>query len=465
LRGNPLGKRARCYGSRFQSPFPEMAPALPSETQLNYPRHIKYWRRNLKTLLPHFYTSNDSNRMLLALFTVSALDILGDLDAALSADERQGHIDWVYKCQLPGGGFRPWPGSDLGTLSSDENKRWDPPHVPGTFFALLTLVVLGDDLERVRRREILEWLRLMQRPEGSFGETVDEEGFVHGGNDSRFGFMATAIRYILRGNLVGPCEGVPDIDVDKFVTCVREAECYDGGISEAPYHEAHGGFTCCAVAALSLLDRLPLPPSQKPDGAVRGITNLPHTLKWLVSRQTATLDSDDGIDTLNDETDSSETCHDAHSFVKLGSFKSYQGESNMKGVPHAHFELQWVGVNGRPNKVADTCYAYWVTAPLKILGYMHIIDQAPIRKWLLDKTQHIVGGFGKVTGDPPDMYHSFLGLMVLAMFGEPGCQSVDESLCITTRAKQHLESLSWRRKSARKQPKVDLVGDKTQAGS
>jgi geranylgeranyl transferase type-1 subunit beta len=158
------------------------------------------------------------------------------------------------------------------------------------------------------------------------------------------------------------------------------------------------------------------------------------------------LDSDDGIDTLNDETDSSETCHDAHSFVKLGSFKSYQGESNMKGVPHAHFELQWVGVNGRPNKVADTCYAYWVTAPLKILGYMHIIDQAPIRKWLLDKTQHIVGGFGKVTGDPPDMYHSFLGLMVLAMFGEPGCQSVDESLCITTRAKQHLESLSWRRK-------------------
>ena len=55
-----------------------MAPAaFDANTQLNYARHIKYWRRNLKTLLPHFYTSNDSNRMLLALFTVSALDILG----------------------------------------------------------------------------------------------------------------------------------------------------------------------------------------------------------------------------------------------------------------------------------------------------------------------------------------------------------------------------------------------------
>ena len=422
-----------------------MAPSLPSETQLHHARHIKYWRRNLKTLLPHFYTSNDSNRMLLALFTVSALDILGDLDAALSAEERQGHIDWVYRCQLPEGGFRPWPGSNFGKMSSDSNKRWDPPHVPGTFFALLTLVVLGDDLARVKRREILVWLLRMQRPEGSFGETVDDDGFVHGGNDSRFGYMATAIRWILRGDLQGPCEGVPDIDVDNFVTCVREAETYDGGISEAPYHEAHGGFTCCAIAALQFVDRLPLSATQKPDDLVRGVTSLPQTLKWLASRQTATLDEDDGLDTYNDETDTSETCHDAHSFVNLGSFISKQAETNMKGVSHPHFELQWVGMNGRCNKVADTCYAYWVYAPLKMLGYQHIVDEQPIRKWLLDKTQHMVGGFGKVTGDPPDMYHSFLGLMVVAMIDEPGLKKVDAALCITDRAKKHLESLSWRR--------------------
>jgi geranylgeranyl transferase type-1 subunit beta len=195
---------------------------------------------------------------------------------------------------------------------------------------------------------------------------------------------------------------------------------------------------------LYFLDRLPLPSSQKPDGVVRGITNLPDTLKWLVSRQTVTLDTDD-VDTLNDETDTSESCNDAHSFVKLGAFVSTQAESNVKGNPGVHFELQWLGVNGRCNKVADTCYAYWVSAPLKLLGYMDVLEQGPIRKWLLDKTQHMVGGFGKVTGDPPDMYHSFLGLMVLAMFDEPGLQGVDEALCITNRAKKHLESLPWRR--------------------
>ncbi|KAL6709681.1 geranylgeranyl transferase type-1 subunit beta [Coniothyrium glycines] len=422
------------------------------ESRLNHARHIKYWRRNLKTLLPHFYTSNDSNRMLLAFFTVSALDILGDLDAALSPEERQGYIDWVYSCQLSDGGFRPWTGSNYGVFSNSENKQWDPPHMPGTFFALLTLVVLGDTLERVKRKEILSWLAKMQRPEGSFGETLGDDGFVHGGNDSRFGFMAAAIRWILRGDLQGPCEGIPDIDVDKFVTCVREAECFDGGISEAPYSEAHSGFTCCAIAALSFLDRLPLQQNQKPDGVVRGVTNVPKTLHWLVSRQTTTLDEDDGLDTFSDETDTSETCHDAHTFVKLGPYPSVQAKANIKGRPHMHFELDWVGMNGRPNKIADTCYAYWTCTPLQILGYLHIINKQPIRKWLLDKTQHMVGGFGKVTGDPPDMYHSFLGLMVLAMFGEPGLQDVDAALCITNRARKHLESLPWRREHLRHKP-------------
>lgn len=420
--------------------------ASPFETQLHHARHVKYWRRNLKTLLPHFYTSNDANRMLLALFTVSALDMLGDLDAALSPAERKGHIEWVYSCQLPGGGFRPWPGSSFGSLSTPLNARWDPAHIPGTFFALLTLLVLGDHLERVKRKEILAWLVQMQRPEGSFGETLGHDGFVHGGNDSRFGYMATAIRWILRGNLEGPCEGVPDIDVDKFVTCVRDAECYDGGISEAPYSEAHAGFTCCAIAALAFLNRLPLPPSQEPDGVVRGVTNVPKTLHWLVSRQTLTLDEDDGLDTLNDETDTSETCHDAHTFVKLGAHPSAQAKASKLGRPPVHYDLQWVGMNGRCNKIADTCYAYWTCAPLQILGHLDIVDPKPIRKWLLDKTQHMVGGFGKVTGDPPDMYHSFLGLIVIAMLGEPGLEDVDGALCITNKAKRHLESLAWRRK-------------------
>lgn len=421
---------------------PGIAHAAESST-LNYAAHIRYWRRNLKTFLPHQYTGNDCNRMTLAAFILSALDILGDLPAALSQEEREGYIDWVYQCQLPEGGFRPAPATDLGVSRNGENQIWDPIHVAGTFFALLILINLGDDLERVRRREILQWLTKLQRPGGGFGETLGENDRVEGGNDSRFGFMATAIRWMLRGNLEGPVDGVPDIDVDAFVRCVQVAETYDGGLSEAAHHEAHAGFTSCAISALYLVDRLP---AQKTDGRVRGLRHLPQTLHWLASRQTLTLDERDAANTYNDETDSSATCHDSHSFMKLRDYPSERGKLSFENQPPHHTEAQWVGLNGRENKIGDTCYAYWVCAPLKLLGHLELVDRKPIRRWLLDKTQHLVGGFGKLPGDHPDPQHSFLGLMVLSMFGEAGLQDVDTALCITERAKRHLESLPWRRR-------------------
>ncbi|KAL5382599.1 hypothetical protein DPSP01_006436 [Paraphaeosphaeria sporulosa] len=423
-----------------------MAPGLTrdaEESRLNYAAHTRYWRRNLKTFLPRQYTGNDCNRMTLAAFILSALDILGDLPAALSREERAGYIDWVYSCQLPEGGFRPAPATDLGAARTPKNQIWDPFHVAGTFFALLILITLGDGLENVKRREILQWLTKLQRPDGGFGETLGEQDRVEGGNDSRFGFMVAAVRWMLRGNLEGPVDGVPDIDVDAFVRCVQAAESYDGGLSEAPYHEAHGGFTSCAISALFFLDRLP---TKNPDGRQRGLRNLPMTLHWLASRQTLTIDEEDAAETYSDETDSAATCDDSHSFMKLHNYPSMRGKLSFERQPPVHAEIKWVGMNGRENKIGDTCYAYWVCAPLKLLGHLDIIDPKPIRRWLLDRTQHLVGGFGKLPGDHPDPQHSFLGLMVLSMFGEAGLQNVDTALCITERAKDHLESLPWRRK-------------------
>jgi len=92
----------------------------------------------------------------------------------------------------------------------------------------------------------------------------------------------------------------------------------------------------------------------------------------------------------------------------------------------------------------------------------------PIRRYLLDKTQHRIGGFGKLPGDPPDIYHSYLGLAALALFGLDGDDEVSDSvedvatkgahnadkfiidgldptLCFSVRAKDWLEGLPWRK--------------------
>ena len=213
------------------------------------------------------------------------------------------------------------------------------------------------------------------------------------------------------------------------------------------FHEAHAGFTCCAISALYLVDRLPLSEisSQQADHSIRGVSNLPLTLRWLVSRQTLALEEGDAVDSHQYETDSIEASLDAHSFVKLKSYPSKSGGAASEEPPRANASVSWVGFNGRCNKIADTCYAYWVCTPLSLLNHLGLIDPKPIRRWLLDKTQHLIGGFGKISGDPPDIYHSYLGLGVLAMFGEPGLKGFDAALCMSTDAKRHLESLEWRK--------------------
>src|SRR5579862_7042735 len=152
-------------------------------------RHTKYWLRCLRTFLPTAYTSNDSNRMTLAFFTISALDVLGILHTCTSTAEREGWIDWIYRCQLASGGFRGFPGADFGSRRSAENEVWDPANLAATFFALATLVVLGDRLERVRRTECLHWLRSLQRQDGSFGELLGEGGKIEGAGDMRCCYM------------------------------------------------------------------------------------------------------------------------------------------------------------------------------------------------------------------------------------------------------------------------------------
>ena len=163
--------------------------------------------------------------MTLALFTLSALDLLGVLHEKTTADERRDWIDWIYLCQHPEGGFRAFTGTDFGDGLRDEgNKHWDPANLAGTFFALAALAVLGDDFGRVRRGECLEWLRKLQWEDGSFGEVLGEGGGIEGKRDVRYSFLAALVRWILRGEKGDVDGSVGDIDVDALAGFITASQ-------------------------------------------------------------------------------------------------------------------------------------------------------------------------------------------------------------------------------------------------
>lgn len=107
--------------------------------------------------------------------------------------------------------------------------------------------------------------------------------------------------------------------------------------------------------------------------------------------------------------------------------------------------IESAGMSGRTNKVADTCYAFWASASLHMLGRGSLYDREAMTRYLLEKTQHpVAGGFGKFPGDPPDLYHSYLGLAALSLAGSDEVKPLDPGMCISVAAKGRLKDI-WQR--------------------
>lgn len=141
-------------------------------------KHVVYFANHLK-MLSHHYSSADTNRMTLAYFCVSGLDVLGALHTALDAARRKSIIEWVYAQQvLPDEdgkvercGFRGCP--DLGVPFDAHGKRgawsdfpYDTANLAMTYTALAILRILGDDLSRVDSASVIAALRHMQQEDG-----------------------------------------------------------------------------------------------------------------------------------------------------------------------------------------------------------------------------------------------------------------------------------------------------------
>lgn len=76
---------------------------------------------------------------------------------------------------------------------------------------------------------------------------------------------------------------------------------------------------------------------------------------------------------------------------------------------------QVTGYQGRTNKEADSCYAFWVGASLKLLGCFDCTDFNSTRQFLLSQCQYPAGGFAKYPGSYPDILHSYYSLCWLSL--------------------------------------------------
>jgi len=178
---------------------------------IDFQKQIAYHRRCL-ALLPPPFTGNDLNRMTLGFFLVNSLDILDQLSMT-NPELHEDWIEWIYKCQVPSGGFR---GSTASKTAG--GSIYDTAHLPATYFALALLLILGDDLKRIGREAILRSLKRSQNEDGSFSPVL-LGGEKYGEVDVRHVYAASAIRYIL-----SPIKPEEDINVSAAISYIESCK-------------------------------------------------------------------------------------------------------------------------------------------------------------------------------------------------------------------------------------------------
>lgn len=187
----------------------------------------------------------DASRSWVVYWILNSLHLLGADDFTDKQVERINAT--VAQFQVKDGGFGGGPIQQA--------------HLAGTYAAVNALVVMkrSQSLDVINLSTLKQYLLRMKRPDGSYG--LHDSGEV----DVRGVYCALSVASL--------CGFLPDEDLTKnTVDWVLSCQTYEGGFGARPGCEAHGGYTFCAIAALTILASL-----DKCD--------MKSLLRWSVNRQ------------------------------------------------------------------------------------------------------------------------------------------------------------------------------------
>lgn len=327
-------------------------------------RHARFVERHLH-MLPSHHQDKGPHKLAIIFYSLVSLKLLGKPVKT----QYRNSITWLRSMYIIKGDM-----AAFGPASIQGPQELTSLSLPNTLFGLLSLMIVEDEYffsTLLRREYVGKYVGACQLADGSFSSFLNGQGLASkcDSHDLRFCYIAISILYI-----VG-CRSDSDfseyIDLEGLLDYVLSSQCQNGGFGI--YDEPHGGYTSCALSLLSLLNK------------IRTLSSdfLDRTLYWIVNRQVSSL----GTFSQQDDND------------------EYDPDDNG-------------GLNGRENKLADTCYSFWCLNSLSIIrpDWKQMIDLSLIRDYLLNQTQNtIIGGFAKNDQDDPDIYHTMLGIAALKL--------------------------------------------------
>ncbi|KAK3677787.1 Rab geranylgeranyltransferase [Recurvomyces mirabilis] len=271
-------------------------------------------------------------------------------------------------------------------------------------------------------------------------------------------------------HLLGRPDALPREGLIEYVlSCLHD----NGGFGAAPGHDAHILYTGYSVQILTMIDgfdelekKMPdcngkiaafVASLQQPDGRFAGdewgetdtrfLFSAFYTLSLLgymphqhpneppiidVSAATAHIKACRNFDGAfgvapGAESHSGQVFTCCGALAIAGELDSYLGEvgKDRLGAWLSERQLPSGGLNGRPEKLVDVCYSWWVMSSLAMIGRLHWIDKAKLTAFILQSQDPEEGGIADRPGDMVDVFHTVFGIAGLSLIGYPGLVEVD----------------------------------------
>eukprot|EP00042_Codosiga_hollandica_P047962 m.528969 g.528969 ORF g.528969 m.528969 type:complete len:366 (+) comp57563_c0_seq21:944-2041(+) len=201
--------------------------------------------------------------------------------------------------------------------------------------------------------------------------------------------------------------------IDNVVAFIKSLQLEDGSFQGDRWGEVDTRFSFCALASLALINRLHEVDVEK---AVEYISRC--------------INFDGGFGCVpTSETHSGQIYCCISALAVVGELERV--DADLIGWWLAERQLPSGGLNGRPEKLPDVCYSWWVVASLSTIGRVHWLNTDKLAAFILACQDQETGGFADRPGDLPDPFHTLFGITALSLLKFPRLKKVNSIFCMS----------------------------------
>ena len=247
----------------------------------------------------------------------------------------------------------------------------------GVYWCLTALKLLNNN--DLKEDDLQEFVKSCYNEEiGGFGASSN--------HDPHILYTLSAIQILA---MIGQLDSINKDDVVRYIVKLQQP---DGSFWGDEWGEVDTRFTFCAFAALVILDNLKACDVNKGVEFVLSCKNFDGAFGCVPGSES----------------------HAGQVFCCVGALsianKLHLLEIDQLAWWLCERQLPSGGLNGRPEKLPDVCYSWWVLASLKVIGRSHWLDKPSLIKFILASQDDEIGGFADRPGDVVDPFHTLFGL-------------------------------------------------------